>query len=105
MCLRGLRRLQQIYDHAQLSVRLFPVTAPDATNEAPAAATLPTTIYGPTCDGMDTLLRGVALPEMDIGEWLQWPSMGAYTLAAGSAFNGFDSQAVPVHYVFSGALA
>lgn len=27
--------------------------------------------------------------------------MGAYTLAAGSNFNGFDSQAVDVHYVFS----
>jgi ornithine decarboxylase len=94
----------QIYDHAQLSVRPFPLVAP-AADEAPAAAIWPSTIYGPTCDGMDTLLRGCQLPEMQIGDWLQWPSMGAYTLAAGSAFNGFDSQAVPVHYVFSGALA
>jgi ornithine decarboxylase len=53
---------------------------------------------------MDTLLRGCELPELEVGDWLQWPSMGAYTLAAGSAFNGFDSQAVPVHYVFTGAL-
>jgi hypothetical protein len=33
------------------------------------------------------------------------PSFGAYTLAAGTAFNGFDSRAVPVHYVMSGGLA
>lgn len=50
---------------------------------------------------MDTLLRGVDLPDMELGEWLVWPHMGAYTLAAGSNFNGFDSQAVDVHYVFS----
>jgi ornithine decarboxylase len=109
----------QIYDHAELTVRPFPLTAPatamsdgndsgaDNMSEGGDADTnngvklLPTTLYGPTCDGMDTLLRGCMLPELQIGDWLQWPSMGAYTLAAGSAFNGFDSQAVAVHYVFS----
>jgi ornithine decarboxylase len=112
----------QIYDHAELAVRPFPVALPPAeaaaaaaemadaggdgaSGAAAAAAALPSTIYGPTCDGMDTLLRGCTLPELEVGDWLQWPSMGAYTLAAGSAFNGFDSQAVPVHYVFSGAVA
>jgi len=90
-----------IYDHAVLAVRHFPA----AEDEAPRAGPLlPTTVYGPTCDGMDTLLRGYPLPELEMGDWLQWPSMGAYTLAAGSAFNGFDSQAVDVHYVFSGDI-
>jgi ornithine decarboxylase len=95
-----------LYDHAVLSVRPFPV-AGDSLSEAMAdeSAVLPSTLYGPTCDGMDTLLRGCALPELQVGDWLQWPSMGAYTLAAGSAFNGFDSQAVDVHYVFSEAEA
>jgi ornithine decarboxylase len=93
----------QIYDHAVLAVRPFPVTAPteDAMATDEAVATLPSTLYGPTCDGMDTLLRGCPLPDLPVGAWLQWPSMGAYTLAAGSAFNGFDSQKVAVHYVFS----
>jgi ornithine decarboxylase len=137
----------QIYDHAELTVRPFSLTAPtpaeaaiDACmsgndesdtmsdgegaqhalsgeeplsgelNAPPSPARseeakplLASTIYGPTCDGMDTLLRGVQLPELAVGDWLQWPSMGAYTLAAGSAFNGFDSQAVAVHYVMSSA--
>ena len=106
----------QIYDHAVLTVRPFPLTAParraasdgndsdamsEGSDDTNAVKTLPSTLYGPTCDGMDTLLRGCPLPELAVGDWLQWPSMGAYTLAAGSAFNGFDSQAVPVHYVFS----
>jgi ornithine decarboxylase len=105
----------QIYDHAELSVRPFPLVAPAADGASGSDSDdnmsdgehnggkrlLPSTLYGPTCDGMDTLLRGCALPELAVGDWLQWPSMGAYTLAAGSAFNGFDSQAVAVHYVFS----
>lgn len=93
----------QIYDHALLSVRPFPLAPTSTDGEAMEAETakLPSTLYGPTCDGMDTLMRGLPLPELAVGDWLQWPSMGAYTLAAGSAFNGFNSQAVDVHYVFS----
>ena len=87
-----------IYDHAVLACNPFPLV-PGEVAQGPL---LPSTVYGPTCDGMDTLLRGMPLPELPMGAWLQWPSMGAYTLAAGSAFNGFDSQAVDVHYVFTG---
>jgi diaminopimelate decarboxylase len=74
-------------------------TMSDGDTNAPKV--LPSTLYGPTCDGMDTLLRGYMLPELEVGDWLQFRSMGAYTLAAGSAFNGFDSQAVGIHYVMS----
>ena len=99
-----------VYDHAVLAVTTFPLTEPAEDGGAGGAAAapaadvplFPSTVYGPTCDGMDTLLRGVALPELAVGDWLQWRSFGAYTLAAGTAFNGFDSKAVPVHYVFSG---
>ena len=93
-----------LYDHAQLVTAHFPAEAGAAAAAGGGAAAGPchkSTVYGPTCDGMDTLLRGCPLPELAVGDWLQWPSMGAYTLAAGSAFNGFNSQAVDVHYVFS----
>ena len=89
-----------IYDHAVLKAAPFPAVAGEAQ---PAGPLMASTVYGPTCDGMDTLLRGCMLPDLEVGAWLQWPSMGAYTLAAGSAFNGFDSQAVDVHYVFTAA--
>lgn len=91
----------QVFDHAILSVRPFPTAGPEA--DAMQRPLLPSTLYGPTCDGMDTLLRGAQLPDLAVGDWLLWPSMGAYTLAAGSAFNGFDSQKVAVHYVMTGA--
>ena len=108
----------QIFDHAEIKTRPFPLEEPapraasadgndsgsdaamsDGDTNAPKA--LPSTLYGPTCDGMDTLLRGCMLPELEVGDWLAWDNFGAYTLAAGSAFNGFDSQAVDIHYVFS----
>ena len=96
-----------LYDHAQLVTAHFPAEAGAAAAAGGGAAAGPchkSTVYGPTCDGMDTLLRAVALPELGLGDWLVWPRMGAYTLAAGSNFNGFDSQAVDVHYVFSPPL-
>jgi len=45
-------------------------------------------VWGPTCDGLDRLLKDVMLPELQDGDWLYFKDMGAYTLAAGSCFNG-----------------
>lgn len=61
----------------------------------------PSTIFGPTCDGLDTVLRNVWLPELACGDWLVFPRMGAYTQAAGSSFNGFSSSEIQTHYVYS----
>ena len=48
------------------------------------------TIFGPTCDGFDKIVSGVDhLPEMHVDERLIWMSMGAYTTAASTTFNGF----------------
>lgn len=47
------------------------------------------TVYGPTCDGLDCVVRNAPLPDLAIGRWLYWPNMGAYTDAAASTFNGF----------------
>ena len=60
-----------------------------------------TTIWGPTCDSMDCIKRDVVMPEMHIGEWVLFKEMGAYTICAGSQFNGFKLPAlqyyVPVY--------
>ena len=45
-------------------------------------------MWGPTCDGLDCVLPSVSLPNINIGDWLYFNNMGAYTLAAGSTFNG-----------------
>jgi ornithine decarboxylase len=47
------------------------------------------TIFGPTCDSMDTVVSDVLLPELSVGDWLYFEDMGAYTSAAASKFNGF----------------
>ena len=60
------------------------------------------TVFGPTCDGLDTVLRNEPLPRLRAGrDWLAFPRMGAYTLAGASAFNGFDATAPAVVYVWS----
>ena len=46
-------------------------------------------IWGPTCDGLDQVLEDVLLPEMKLGDWVVFENMGAYTLPVASAFNGF----------------
>ncbi|KAJ3373371.1 hypothetical protein GGF31_000804 [Allomyces arbusculus] len=46
-------------------------------------------IWGPTCDSMDVITRDGQLPELDVGDWLYFDAMGAYTVAAASTFNGF----------------
>ncbi|KAK7504041.1 hypothetical protein BaRGS_00004773 [Batillaria attramentaria] len=45
-------------------------------------------VWGPTCDGLDQILKDIKLPELSVGDYLNFPDMGAYTVCAGSTFNG-----------------
>ena len=56
------------------------------------------TIFGPTCDSMDTMTRSAELPELGVGEWCYVEDFGAYTQAAASTFNGFPQ--TECNYVF-----
>jgi len=47
------------------------------------------TLFGPTCDSMDTITEKAHLQELNVGDWLYADYMGAYTIAAASKFNGF----------------
>lgn len=49
-----------------------------------------TRVFGPTCDGLDTIYESIELPLMHVGDWLVFDNMGAYTLAAASRFNGIE---------------
>ncbi|XP_031807157.1 ornithine decarboxylase isoform X1 [Sarcophilus harrisii] len=57
-------------------------------------------IWGPTCDGLDRIVERCDLPEMHVGDWMLFENMGAYTVAAASTFNGF--QRPTIYYVMSG---
>ncbi|KAG7399647.1 Mitochondrial 2-oxoadipate and 2-oxoglutarate transporter [Phytophthora boehmeriae] len=73
-----------VYDHPTIQ----PVILTDAA-QLEATQLHKASLWGPTCDGMDCIMKEVQLPLMNIGQWILFPSMGAYTCAAGSDFNGF----------------
>jgi len=59
-------------------------------------------VAGPTCDSIDIVSRDQLLPDLDIGDLLMVPGMGAYTKASATAFNGFQP---PVTVVDDGRSA
>lgn len=46
------------------------------------------TLAGPTCDSHDIIARSVELPELDIGDVICVPNIGAYSIASTTWFNG-----------------
>lgn len=50
----------------------------------------PCSLWGPTCDSMDQILEEALLPNLQVGDWVVFENMGAYTLCASSNFNGFQ---------------
>ncbi|MBN3270385.1 DCOR1 decarboxylase, partial [Polyodon spathula] len=59
-------------------------------------------IWGPTCAAEDVILRQTQLPELQVGDWLIFENMGAYTVSLGTHFNGFS---VPrVHFCISSKI-
>ena len=50
--------------------------------------TFTSSIWGPTCDGLDCITEKCFLPELDNGDWIIFRDMGAYTMCAASNFNG-----------------
>lgn len=49
-------------------------------------------IWGPTCDGIDRITeRSTFHQVLDIGDWLYFEEMGAYTMCSATRFNGFTN--------------
>ena len=46
-------------------------------------------LFGRTCDSVDVIARAEHMEELEVGDWLWFPAMGAYTRATASEFNGF----------------
>ncbi|CAJ2635762.1 unnamed protein product [Trifolium pratense] len=63
--------------------------------------TYPSTVFGPTCDSTDTVLKEYSLPELEMNDWLVFSNMGAYTSSLGTNFNGFSSSAKNVYIACS----
>ena len=52
---------------------------------------MPTAVFGPTCDGIDQICsqKETQLERAEIGDWLIFQNMGAYTHTASFVFNGY----------------
>ncbi|KAK0891312.1 Ornithine decarboxylase, partial [Friedmanniomyces endolithicus] len=62
-------------------------------------------IWGPTCDGIDCIAEKWSSAEtVDVGDWLYFEDMGAYTKCSATRFNGFTDKHETV-YVSSEAGA
>jgi ornithine decarboxylase len=50
-------------------------------------------VWGPTCDGIDCIASSFVLSDVvDVGDWLYFEDMGAYTKCSATQFNGFTNQ-------------
>ena len=95
-----------MYDHAVLTTRPL---VNQLVNEQPVQPKqtsadqqlFKSTVFGPTCDGLDTVLSDYSLPKLRNGDWLVFPNMGAYTLSGASNFNGINSTDIKMCYVWS----
>ncbi|XP_074035724.1 ornithine decarboxylase [Leptinotarsa decemlineata] len=77
-----------LYDHQ--------VVNPVPLKEHPGSKYYRSSVWGPTCDGLDQVVEQVMLPEMKVGDWMVFENMGAYTLPVASPFNGFPIPKVQI---------
>jgi ornithine decarboxylase len=67
-----------IFDHCQYPLKSF--------KNGPAQLC---SVFGPTCDALDTISLAEELPDLDLGELLYARNIGAYSAASSTSFNGF----------------
>jgi ornithine decarboxylase len=67
-----------VFDHCQYRVKAFK----RGTSEI-------CTVFGQTCDGMDTIAQSEELPELEIDDLVYSEDIGAYSNASSTWFNGF----------------
>jgi ornithine decarboxylase len=67
-----------IFDHCQYHLKSF--------KKGPTQLC---SVFGPTCDALDTISLAEQLPDMDLGDLVFSPNIGAYSSASSTSFNGF----------------
>jgi ornithine decarboxylase len=66
----------KVYDHAE-----YAILSEKTENYSRCV------LAGPTCDSFDVISKDIVLPELEIGDLLLVPSMGAYTNVSATEFN------------------
>ena len=67
-----------IFDHCQYPLKAF--------RKGPTQIC---SVFGPTCDALDTIGLAEQLPDLDLGDFVYAPNIGAYSAASSTFFNGF----------------
>ena len=67
-----------IFDHCQYPLKSF--------KKGPTQIC---SVFGPTCDALDTISMTEELPDLEIGDLLYAENIGAYSAASSTYFNGF----------------
>jgi len=67
-----------VFDHCQYRIKAFK-----------GGETGIATVFGQTCDGMDTIVQSEELPPLEIGDLVYSDRIGAYSNASATWFNGF----------------
>src|SRR6202167_4572541 len=67
-----------IFDHAQYHLKSF--------KKGPTQIC---SVFGPTCDALDTISLAEQLPDMELREFVYAQNIGAYSAASSTSFNGF----------------
>jgi len=68
----------QIFYHAQYPLKSF--------KKGPTQIC---SVFGPTCDALDTISLAEELPDLEMGDLLYAENIGAYSSASSTSFNGF----------------
>lgn len=62
-----------------------------SANACPEGQGIRYSVWGPTCDGIDRITESISFEHgLDVGDWLYFEDMGAYTKCSATKFNGFS---------------
>ncbi|GAA5923590.1 ornithine decarboxylase SPE1 [Sporobolomyces koalae] len=87
---------QIVHPHVLTLSDEFQATAVTPATPVDSAVFEECSVWGPTCDSIDCVQPKAVLPTnlVQVGDWLRWDQMGAYTICAASQFNGFRRSTV-----------
>lgn len=68
-------------------------SAEEETNNRDGSKAITYSVWGPTCDGIDVISQQwISSHLVDVGDWLYFDEMGAYTKCSATRFNGFTNK-------------
>ncbi|KAK3308924.1 pyridoxal-dependent decarboxylase [Chaetomium strumarium] len=86
-----------MFDHQHPVAKVLRARGRTLYNTSAAEATdvvdgIEYSIWGPTCDGIDRITESIRFSVLlDVGDWLYFEDMGAYTMCSATTFNGFTN--------------